>query len=166
MIKVDLTRIRTSHVKGWMVAGNMVIVLIINAVVESCIIDADCNGLKCVGNRCISTKPCFTPQASAAPKGCYYELQQNDDGCRIPTLKCDQKKVQKRETVQCPRNAVWSNCTNLCGYPHCATMNLERYCHSLRCGPPGCICKEGHVFISADHSLGCVPKEECSKIVH
>ncbi|VDP22231.1 unnamed protein product [Heligmosomoides polygyrus] len=35
-------------------------------------------------------------------------------------------------------------------------------CFSLRCGAPGCMCKEGHVLLSSSNSeQGCVPRETC-----
>lgn len=146
--------------------------LVTDSVAGSCVTDGDCNGkshlwgFKCVSNHCVSRKPCPRLQTDAPPEGCYYKLRPNTDGCLITTLKCDQKKVEKREIPECPKSSAYLNCTDICGYPHCATMNHVRHCHSLRCGPPACVCKRGHIFISADHSLGCVQKEECSKIVH
>ncbi|CAD6198538.1 unnamed protein product [Caenorhabditis auriculariae] len=38
-------------------------------------------------------------------------------------------------------------------------------CFSLRCGPPGCMCEEGHVLLTgADAQKGCVRREVCSKL--
>uniref|UniRef100_A0A914ZL42 TIL domain-containing protein n=1 Tax=Parascaris univalens TaxID=6257 RepID=A0A914ZL42_PARUN len=123
-------------------------------------------GLKCVDGQCVLRKPCPNLRTPTPPEGCYYKSIPDSDGCVTPTLKCDQKKVWKRQIPECPRNSIYSNCTNTCGYAHCATMNHVKHCQSLRCGPPGCVCKAGHVFVSVDHSLGCVHKDECSKIVH
>ncbi|CAI5446226.1 unnamed protein product [Caenorhabditis angaria] len=65
----------------------------------------------------------------------------------------------------CPKNAVYKECTNLCPAKSCQNYMQVSGCFSLRCAPPGCICKEGHVLLnSADSSQGCVPRETCSKL--
>ncbi|CAI4229041.1 unnamed protein product [Auanema sp. JU1783] len=65
-------------------------------------------------------------------------------------------------TPQCNApNTKYSNCTNLCGEKNCNNYNKPSPCFSLRCGPPACVCNEEYVFLSGEHSEGCVTKEQC-----
>uniref|UniRef100_A0A0K0D966 TIL domain-containing protein n=1 Tax=Angiostrongylus cantonensis TaxID=6313 RepID=A0A0K0D966_ANGCA len=67
-------------------------------------------------------------------------------------------------TVQCPKNAEFRECTNLCPEKtFIQSQKLQRSpCFSLRCGPPGCMCKEGHVLLSSNKEEGCVSRETCA----
>uniref|UniRef100_A0A0M3HPS0 TIL domain-containing protein n=1 Tax=Ascaris lumbricoides TaxID=6252 RepID=A0A0M3HPS0_ASCLU len=93
-------------------------------------------GLKCVGSQCVLRKPCPNLRTPPPPEGCYYKSRRDNDGCVTPTLKCHQKTVQKRQIPECPRNSVYSNCTNICGYPHCATLN-HVWCFPVQESFPG-----------------------------
>ncbi|WKX99961.1 hypothetical protein Q1695_014661 [Nippostrongylus brasiliensis] len=46
----------------------------------------------------------------------------------------------------------------------CSNYLEKSACFSLRCGPPGCMCKEGHVQLSNDIEQGCVSRETCVKL--
>ncbi|VDM64060.1 unnamed protein product, partial [Angiostrongylus costaricensis] len=64
-------------------------------------------------------------------------------------------------TVECPKNAELRECTNLCPEKTCDNYLQRSPCFSLRCGPPGCMCKEGHVLLSSNKEEGCVSRETC-----
>uniref|UniRef100_A0A8R1HKL9 TIL domain-containing protein n=1 Tax=Caenorhabditis japonica TaxID=281687 RepID=A0A8R1HKL9_CAEJA len=65
----------------------------------------------------------------------------------------------------CPKNAVYKECTNICPDKSCDNIMTVSSCFSLRCGPPACACKEGHVFLSLENkNQGCVRRETCTKL--
>ncbi|VDO76685.1 unnamed protein product [Haemonchus placei] len=63
--------------------------------------------------------------------------------------------------IVCPKNAEYRECTNICPAKTCSNFDKVSSCFSLRCGPPACMCKEGHVQLSKDIEQGCVPRETC-----
>ncbi|KJH52505.1 trypsin Inhibitor like cysteine rich domain protein [Dictyocaulus viviparus] len=65
---------------------------------------------------------------------------------------------------RCPKNAEYRECTNICPEKSCDNYLQVSSCFSLRCGAPGCICKEGYVFLSSNKELGCVKRETCVKL--
>ncbi|CAI2348522.1 unnamed protein product [Caenorhabditis sp. 36 PRJEB53466] len=66
----------------------------------------------------------------------------------------------------CPKNSVYKECTNICPDKSCDNFLMVSSCFSLRCGPPACACKEGHVYLNGKNkSQGCVSRETCSKLV-
>ncbi|CAL2038188.1 unnamed protein product [Caenorhabditis brenneri] len=65
----------------------------------------------------------------------------------------------------CPKNSVHKECTNICPDKSCQNFLMVSACFSLRCGPPACVCKEGHVYLNGeDKSQGCVTRETCNKL--
>ncbi|PIC13878.1 hypothetical protein B9Z55_027469 [Caenorhabditis nigoni] len=65
----------------------------------------------------------------------------------------------------CPKNAEYKECTNICPDKSCQNFLTVSSCFSLRCGPPACMCKEGHVYLNGeDKNQGCVRRETCSKL--
>uniref|UniRef100_A0A914DZM8 TIL domain-containing protein n=1 Tax=Acrobeloides nanus TaxID=290746 RepID=A0A914DZM8_9BILA len=107
--------------------------------------------------------------------GCFcdvgYALDGETNKC-VPEAKCQKedtsKVTQKREvttgnvSMQCPENAEFSNCTNLCPEKHCGNLLQNNFCFSLRCGSPGCRCMEGNVLKTAGNIAdGCVNIETC-----
>ncbi|KAK6056661.1 trypsin Inhibitor like cysteine rich domain protein, partial [Cooperia oncophora] len=66
---------------------------------------------------------------------------------------------------KCPTNAEYRECSNICPPKSCHNFDKVSACFSLRCGEPKCVCKEGHVQLSADIEQGCVPREICMKMM-
>ncbi|KAF1761043.1 hypothetical protein GCK72_009297 [Caenorhabditis remanei] len=65
----------------------------------------------------------------------------------------------------CPKNAEYKECTNICPDKSCQNYLMVSTCFSLRCGPPACICKEGHVYLDGeDKNQGCVRRETCNRL--
>ncbi|CAJ0600073.1 unnamed protein product [Cylicocyclus nassatus] len=106
-------------------------------------------------------------------EGCTDKMILDEFDCLVPVRTCKQEKPlrQRRDTastksmVKCPKNAEWRECTNICPDKSCDNYLHVSTCFSLRCGMPGCMCKEGHVYLtSANKDAGCVPRETCVKL--
>ncbi|PIC20117.1 hypothetical protein B9Z55_025419 [Caenorhabditis nigoni] len=63
---------------------------------------------------------------------------------------------------ECPKNAEYKECSNICPDKSCQNLWTASSCFSFRCGPPACMCKEGHVYLNGkDKNQGCVRRETC-----
>ncbi|VDL74460.1 unnamed protein product [Nippostrongylus brasiliensis] len=103
--------------------------------------------------------------------GCTDEMTLDEYDCLMPVRTCKPTKPlrQKRAkttdpSVKCAKNAEYRECTNFCPAKSCSNYLEKSACFSLRCGPPGCMCKEGHVQLSHDIEQGCVSRETCVKL--
>ncbi|RCN48718.1 trypsin Inhibitor like cysteine rich domain protein [Ancylostoma caninum] len=95
----------------------------------------------------------------------------DENGCPVPVRTCKLRKQkilrQKRQAAatapqQCPQNAEWRNCTSICPELSCQNYQLPQDCFSLRCGAPGCVCKDGYLLLNfSNKQEGCVKKESC-----
>nr|UWW11010.1 serine protease inhibitor [Haemonchus contortus]CDJ91593.1 Protease inhibitor I8 domain containing protein [Haemonchus contortus] len=105
-------------------------------------------------------------------EGCTDRMTLDKYDCLVPvrTCKSDKPLRHKRQetatksSVICPKNAEYRECTNICPAKTCSNFDKVSTCFSLRCGPPACMCKEGHVQLSKDIEQGCVPRETCVKL--
>ncbi|ETN79721.1 hypothetical protein RB195_009102 [Necator americanus] len=131
-------------------------------------------GYECDGKtlKCVPRTDCPSI-ALPEEEGCTDKMVLDEFDCLIPVRTCKPEKPlrQRRETtttktsVNCPKNAEWRECTNICPEKTCDNYLQKSTCFSLRCGPPGCMCKEGHVLLShTNKETGCVTRETCVKL--
>ncbi|CCD67199.2 TIL domain-containing protein [Caenorhabditis elegans] len=82
----------------------------------------------------------------------------------VSTASCGKIKREVHSSG-CPKNSVYKECTNFCPDKSCQNIQTVSSCFSLRCGPPACMCKEGHVYLDGnDKNKGCVSRETCNKL--
>ncbi|KAJ1373902.1 hypothetical protein KIN20_036436 [Parelaphostrongylus tenuis] len=121
--------------------------------------------------KCVERWDC--PPVLKPPKGdkCY-EMVLDEFDCFVPVNICEKgnrssirpRRSATENSTQCPKNAEFRECTNLCPEKTCDNYLQRSPCFSLRCGPPGCMCKEGHVLLSSNKEQGCVSRETCTKL--
>ncbi|KAL6727594.1 hypothetical protein Aduo_009458 [Ancylostoma duodenale] len=79
-----------------------------------------------------------------------------------PNHSSNQGRVDADDLEQCPQNAEWRNCTSICPELSCQNYKQPQVCFSLRCGAPGCMCKDGYLLLNfSNKQEGCVKKESC-----